>query len=61
MSKLFLIKKAVEGSICGTTTKDGSRSRYSSGIFLPQIPFKGYAPIPHTLIYRICGKGDTWK
>ncbi|MEB3477024.1 host cell division inhibitor Icd-like protein [Pasteurella multocida] len=36
-------------SIQGTTTKDGSRSRYSSGIFLPQIYLsKGNGAYPHT-------------
>lgn len=39
------------GSICGTTTNEGNRNPYLCGIFLSQIPFKGYALIPHTLSF----------
>ncbi|MFY1028245.1 hypothetical protein ACE4RU_11190 [Actinobacillus seminis] len=37
MRKFILIKKPVEGSIASTTTYEGNRNPYLSGIFLSQI------------------------
>lgn len=53
MPKLSLIKKAVEGSIYGTTTNNGSRSRNSSGIFLSQIPFIGRFCLSETIEFAV--------
>ncbi|HDR1286283.1 TPA: hypothetical protein QB373_000075 [Pasteurella multocida] len=39
--KKALSKSVITSSIQGTTTKDANRKRYSSGIFLSQIPFIG--------------------
>ncbi|WP_373100579.1 MULTISPECIES: hypothetical protein [Pasteurellaceae] len=51
MRNLSLIKSAVMGSICGTTTVNGHRTRKTCGFFIPQIPFNGYEPTAHTLSF----------